>query len=133
MGVWGAGAFDNDASLDWVTMLCASSGVGLIVNAFEAVAAIDGEYLEVDECHDAIAASEVVAALKNAPSPQLPDRVKEWISTQQIVVDDPLIQLALGAIEKVRLDSELHDLWSEGDGPQEWYLALAELESRLRQ
>src|SRR5690349_8397113 len=133
MGVWGVGAFENDASLDWVEMLCDSSGVDLIVSAFEVVVETEGEDLEVDECHNALAASEVIAALKNAPSPRLPDEIKEWLGNQSIIVDDHLIQLALQAIEKVRRDSELNDLWSEGDGPQEWYLALAELESRLRQ
>jgi Domain of unknown function (DUF4259) len=79
MGAWDFGPFDNDNALDWVWDLEESSDTSVLVEAFERVTGIGEEYLESDECCEAIVAAEVVAALKGRPLAKLPEGVKDWV------------------------------------------------------
>lgn len=69
MGAWGSGSFENDDALDWLTDFCDDPDKGLIADALTTVAEMDdSEYLEAPDCCVAIAAAEIVAALKGAPN-----------------------------------------------------------------
>lgn len=92
-----------------------------------------GEYLEAPDCSVALAAGEVVAALKGALTPDMPDDAKECVSSLKIKADPGTVSLALKAVERIKTDSELKELWDESDDPAEWYAAVADLEARLRQ
>jgi hypothetical protein len=71
MGAWGFGSFDNDDAADWIFELEESSGVTALVSAFKAIK--PDRYLEAPECSVALAAAEVVAALRGRPLPTLKD------------------------------------------------------------
>lgn len=131
MGAWKAGSFDNDDALDWVNDFADEPSREFIEITLKAVIESD-EYLESPESSMAIAAAEVVAALQDAPHPTLPDELQEVLSSDEITVDRNLVDLALNAIERVKTNSELKELWEEGDA-SEWLSAIASLEKRLRQ
>jgi hypothetical protein len=131
MGTWDAGSFDNDDAADWANEFTDAPSRVLIEDALKAVTQIGGEYLEAPECSMAIAAAEVVAALHNAPLPQLSGEIRQALGTGKINLDRNLIDLAVKAIERVRSDSELKDLWEEGE-PSDWLAAVNDLEDRLR-
>jgi hypothetical protein len=44
-----------------------------------------------------------------------------------------MVSLALKAVERIKTDSELKELWDESENPAEWYAAVGNLEARLRQ
>ncbi len=90
-------------------------------------------YLEAPDCSNALAAAEVVAALADQDSPNLPDEVKQWVHLRKHPGEQNLAKLALKAIERIRTDSELKELWDDSDHKEEWYAVLDNLERRLKQ
>ena len=134
MGAWGSDSFENDDAADWVADFCEAPDQELISNTLSAVVDKDpSEYLEAPDCSVGIAAAEVVAALKKAPNPNLPDDTKSCLSNLNIKADPSLVALALKAIERIKTNSELKELWDESETPDEWYQAVNSLENRLRQ
>ena len=132
MGAWDAGSFDNDDAMDWVLEFVSKPNRDQIERTFRTILDNGDAYLEAPDCSIAIAAAEVVAALKDAPNPNLPEELKQVLDTKNIRVDSGLINLAIRAIEQIKTDSELQELWEEED-PSEWISAVGDLEKRLQQ
>lgn len=129
MGAWAAGSFDNDDAGDWVWEL-AGADTSLLEAAFSRVT--DGEdYLEAPDCSIAIAAAEVVAALRKRPAAELPDEVSAFVTRIGVPPSAGLVSSALRALQRIRTKSELQELWDESESRDEWHQAVAELASRL--
>jgi hypothetical protein len=134
MGAWGEGNFENDAALDWALDLQRSTGLSLVQQALARVLNHDG-LIEVDAGCTALAAAEVVAALRGQPMEDLPEDVAQWLASSAITPKESLVEDCLDAVDKVRRDenSELRELWEEGeDPPEEWYSVLDDLTARLQ-
>lgn len=43
------------------------------------------------------------------------------------------MHLAFKAVERIKSDSELKELWDESENPEEWYSAVGDLEVRLKE
>lgn len=133
MGAWGAGSFENDDASDWIADFCEDPDEGLISEALSAVAGMDAdEYLEAPDCSVALAAAEIVAALKGSPDPQLPGEAGECVARLKSKAEPEMISLALRAVGRVKADSELKELWDESENPADWYSAVDGLEARLK-
>lgn len=134
MGTWGPDSFENDDAADWFAQFCDDPGEQMISDALAKVTETSAnDYLEAPECSVAIAAAEVIAALKGFPSPKLPDEARECLSGLEIKSDSDLVSSALKALRRVTTDSELKELWDEAENPDEWYAAVGNLEERLKQ
>lgn len=73
MGIWGSDSFENDDALDWIADFCDAPAMELLSKALSRVAEKDFfDCLAARECRIAIAAAEVVAALRGAPNPNFP-------------------------------------------------------------
>lgn len=131
MGAWGISAFENDDALDWLGEFCDDPGEDALEDAFAFVNEIGEEYLEAPDSENALIAAEVVAYLKNSPSPDLPEHSKECLDSLQIKPGDELISDAAKAVERVKSDSELKELWEETDDFQEWNKVVDDLIGRL--
>ena len=143
MGGWGTGSFENEDAQGFLGRLH-SLGIDDLRQILTRAADQD-DYLEAPESGIAVAAAEVVAALvvaarivatKEAPSPAAPREImdwtsKNWTSKNQSLVPSDLVDLARRAVERVRTNSELKDLWLEAEGLNEWNAALRELTERL--
>ncbi|MGD0467760.1 MAG: DUF4259 domain-containing protein [Terriglobales bacterium] len=146
MGGWGTGSFENEDAQGFLGRLH-SLGIDDLRQILTRAADQD-DYLEAPESGIAVAAAEVVAALvvaakivatKEAPSPAAPREIMDWISknwtgkNQALVPSDlsDLVDLARRAVDRVRTNSELKDLWLEAEGLNEWSAALRELKERL--
>jgi hypothetical protein len=130
---WGPGSFENDDAQEWLTTL-ASLGVDDL--QVPLVRAADNDaYMETAESSVAIAAAEAVAALKQVPSPVLPKEIAEWVGRVTSQTTNTAIPefaaLAARAVQRIRTNSELKDLWLEADGLNEWSANLRDLETRL--
>lgn len=132
MGVWGAKSFENDDALDWVCELSDATDAEPIRDALNVIVECGEEYLELSECSAAVAAAEVVAALKGFPDLNPPEEVTEWMQRHKPTASPALIALALKALEKILSDSELKDLWDESESAAEWYDAMSDLSRRLK-
>ena len=134
MGAWGADSFENDDASDWLADFCNRPDRELTSTALSTVAEIAAaDYLEAPECSVGIAAAEVVAVQKGAPNPNVNEDAKRCLANLEIKADPDLISLALKALERIKTNSELKELWDESENPAEWYQAVGNLEARLRQ
>ncbi len=134
MGAWGVSAFENDYALDWVWELEESQDAGVLLTALRAVVgAGEGEYLDNSVCTCAVAAAEVVAAVRGHGKADLPEEVTEWIETHPLVETDRLVELAIQAMERVTHDSEFKELWEEAAeaDAEAWKQEMADLRKRL--
>jgi Domain of unknown function (DUF4259) len=134
MGAWGAGSFDNDDAVDWVGDLGRSADGRLIRAALDAVGRLDpADYLEAPDASVAVAAAEVVAALRGRPAADLPQEVTTWVQAHgRSGVADDLRAAARAAVARVEASSELRDLWDEtDDAGAAWRQQLGDLLARL--
>jgi Domain of unknown function (DUF4259) len=133
MSAWGTGNFENDDARDWLAGLQSLAMDDL--TPILARAADDADYLEAGPSSVAVAAAEVVAALKGAPAENLPREIAAWTSAtknQPTSSSMPeLAGLAVRAVDRVRTNSELKELWMLAEGLNEWSAALRELTARL--
>jgi uncharacterized protein DUF4259 len=132
MGAWGVGSFENDDALGWVDELVEAADLSPVEEAVATVDEIGEGYLEAPEASVAIAAAEVVAAVRGFPGPDLPDAVRAWISEQgPLEVSAGLADSARRAVARVRAHSELQELWDESDDAEAWSEAVASVRARL--
>lgn len=131
MGAWDAGPFDNDDAMDWVAELEAE-GMPAAGGAIQAVLdhAVD-EYLEAPVASQALAAAEVVAALRGQPAPELPEDVQGWLAEHPGDPGDELVAAARAAVARVLRQSELAELWEESEEAGTWRAATEDLRRRL--
>lgn len=131
---WGTGSFENEDAQSLLGRLN-SLGIDDLRPTLSRAADYD-DYLEVPESSTAVAAAEVIAALVvvqkgGAASPAAPRQVMEWLSKNKVDAPPDLVNLARRAVDRVRTNSELKDLWLEAEGLNEWSAALRDLERRL--
>lgn len=129
MGAWGVTVFENDDASDWLANLEKSEGHSLIYDALRAV--VNAEYAEAPDCEAALAAAEIVAALRGLPHKSLPEEATAWVEEDHSLPPPDLLTLARQAVVRVRSESELKDLWAESEELEDWLKGLAELERRL--
>jgi hypothetical protein len=130
---WGTGSFENEDAQNFLGRL-KSLGVADVKQML--THAGDQDYLEAPQSGEVVAAAEVVAALVAAASgetsaPATPPQIVHWIKKNDAAIPPDLVDLAHRAVEKVRTNSELKDLWLEAEGLNEWSAALRELKERL--
>lgn len=128
MGAWGPHSFDNDAAEDW-RLTFEEDGLVAVRDALAAVFA-DPDALDSDDASQAVAASEMIAAMLDHPragEDAVPGLGKLLVAAPDIAGQ------ALGALDRVRgTQSELAELWDETDEADLWRASLTDLEERLR-
>lgn len=149
MGTWGAGSFENDSASNWLANLRESGDASLIRAALSRVvehggtkqssaAAIERlfgrrrrtDWLTANVASQALAAAEVVAAWHGRPSANLPKNLIIWLQHHISSFEADLVLLAQKAVDIIKTNSELKDLWEEGDAAK-WKNAVEDLEQRL--
>jgi hypothetical protein len=128
VGAWGTGSFENDDAKDWLAGLSTITPPDLAQILVEA--ADHPGYLESPAASVAVAAAEVVAAWNGSPAPAAPREIAEWTGKNPQALTPELKALTLRALERVRKNSELKDLWLEADGLNDWTAAIQDLQTR---
>lgn len=128
MGAWGIGSFKNDDAADWLTELGAIT-LDDMTQIFVQSADNPG-YLEAPACSIVVAAAEVIAVLNGSPAQEMPAEIIKWTTDRQAATQE-LKALALRALERVRKNSELKDLWLEADGLNDWIAGIQDLQTRV--
>jgi hypothetical protein len=132
MGAWGINTFENDDAADWIGEFCDEPDKELLVEAFDAVNDIGDDYLEAPESSAALAAAEVIAALLGKPSANLTDETKECVGKLKFKPNEKLLSAARKAVERVKTNSELKELWDESDDAAQWQATVEDLAARLK-
>jgi Domain of unknown function (DUF4259) len=133
VGEWGTGSFENDAASDWFYVVEEAVDPGLvIVSALDDVLAEAGD-VELDAAWAAVAAAELSASCAGEVADDLPDHIRRWVGEHPHEPHADEIEQAVQAVERVRSESELRELWEEERGPDNaWLRAVGDLVARLR-
>jgi len=129
MGAWGHKSFENDDALDFVWQF-EESGMSAVESAFTLAVNPPDDYLEAPDACAALAAAEFVAAKKTGNVDRLMDDHVELL--QKIDVSPKLIGDAKNAVGRVLQNSELRELWEEGDEINIWHDDVLVLLERLQ-
>ncbi len=130
---WGPNSFENEDAQNFLAALSTKQPTDLQQILSEA--ASHNDYLPATEASIAIATAEVVAIANGKPPQTIPreieNQIQDWIGKIEGAPSPEMLELARRAVNKVRLNSELKDLWLEADGLNDWSASLRDLEERL--
>ena len=129
MGAWDEKNFGNDSAMDWVNEFEDNPTIELLKNTLQDLVDSD-DYIDMDIASAGLAAAEIVAALKGKSSSDLPETISPLIKGISFV--DGLDKLAIEAVNKAMSEnSELMELWSEGEDGDKWIALQDDLIKRL--
>lgn len=128
MGTWGHGTFHNDDAADWLYELD-EGGLDVVDAALQSARA--GGFLAASDCCTALAAAEVVAAMRGRAAPDLPEELHGWLRQRRAPPSAGLIERAQKAVAAVLADSELAELWRESGQFAAWEAVVRDLATRL--
>lgn len=124
MGAWGAGAFDNDDALDFVSEIASLADLEAQLTA----AGTEGE-IEADHAARILVAGECVAAMRGHRHKSMPDDLaKTVLGFGKPSMD--LLETMHNNVSAVIARSELTELWAE-EGSGEWQREMTGLIERL--
>ncbi len=136
MGAWGHETFANDAALDWCGDLETAQDLSFVEETLSAVIEDDDNFLDSDLACEALAACEVIARLKGnwGRRDTYSAKVDRWVEAHPQPVPARLVRRATKAIDRIiDEDSELRELWYEGNAGEDWMLCVTDLRSRVQQ
>ncbi|QOV90455.1 DUF4259 domain-containing protein [Humisphaera borealis] len=134
MGAWGHESFANDDAADFVATLGDVSDLSLVAKAINELLAESDDYVPMDFAGAAIAACEVIARLKGnwGRRDTASEPVDRWVENHPQKVPSKLIRRALKAIDRILDDdSELRELWYEGQAGDDWKASVDDLRRRV--
>jgi hypothetical protein len=131
MTSWGAGIFQDDLASDFTAEIVESDGPAVLRRAFSQAGQARG-HLRYEPAVRALIAAEVLAALRGRPARALPPEVARWVAGHRRGdVAESLRPLARSAIERVKEDSEIAELWAQSDEIGRWIEKVDDLLDRL--
>ena len=130
MGSWGMGNFDNDTALNWVSDFVDNPKPGMVDEALRNMG--DAKKQQDTAANEkALAAAEVVAAMKGSPSEELPAELDDMLQSFKVKPNRELLQLARQATLAVKTQSELRELWETTGDMEIWLEHVDDLLGRL--
>jgi hypothetical protein len=132
MGAWGSGPFESDEALDFLDALSEGPSWQHVRQAFSEALAAD--YLETTEASAAVAAVAIVVAARKGPAGLLDEQFVEDYGDlvgKLGPMPEDLLAAARAALAKVKVNSELAELWAESDSADEWLAAIDALDRGL--
>ena len=135
MGAWGHLAFDNDTANDWAYDLEEIEDLSLVEAAFAELEGVGTEYLDQDVACNALGACEVLARLQGHPgyTNAYTEKVDQWVEAHKLNPSPAVLKRASAAIDRILADnSELRELWGEGDDGDAWRKSVEDLRVRMQ-
>lgn len=134
MDIWGINHFDNEAAREWLYDF-GENDFRLIDRTLAGIAHLQPvDELDAWEAAEALAAAEFVAAACGRPAAKLPPELAEWVAANSpMPVKPEYIEMARRAVARVRVQSDLRDIWAQTEHFTAWDTAVADLQSRLEQ
>ncbi len=134
MGAWGTGPFDNDDAGDFAIAVASKQDLTAIEAAFDRVLATANSPLDASDASNAIAGAEILAMLLDhlSADTEYPEEIDEWAAAGNLVPSDALLAKARSAMDLVLGEqSELRNLWAEGDELDAWKATVTDVKARL--
>lgn len=128
MGIWDKRNFGNDDALDFVENFQMGDVQELEVAINNVAQLLPEDYLDATECALTLAACEIIASMKGNASEDMPEDLKGIQPAEEL---DRLSLLAIRAVDRIILNSELKDLWQESTEYSDWLAVQEDLKKRL--
>ncbi|NKB52708.1 MAG: DUF4259 domain-containing protein [Rhizobiaceae bacterium] len=125
MGTWSAGSFGNDAAMDFVDGLTDANSLVQSFAKFES----KHQLINSDLACEVIAIADIMAAIIGRPAFDTPAKILQQLPAFA-TPSNAEISSAIGAVEYIRDNSELAELWLESED-EDWILAISDLLLRL--
>ncbi len=135
MGAWSHEPFGNDTANDWAYGLEETKDLSHIEAALDAVLEQGSEYLEAPTAEEAIGAIEVLAKLlgHGTQSDAYTEKVDVWVKSIKQKPSVALLQKAQKVLVRILAkDSELLELWQEGEEAEQWQSLITQLQAAVR-
>ena len=127
---WGAGLFQDDLATDFANQIV-DGGVAVLHRTFDDATRVIGHLLYEPAVRTLIAA-EVLAALGGRPTKALPPELQDWVSGRHgEAIPEALWPLSRIAVERVKDDSEISELWARSSEFARWIDKVEDLLGRL--
>jgi hypothetical protein len=129
MGAWSHEPFGNDTACDWSYDLLEKKNLSPVEQAIDAVLE-EADYLDADASSEALAAIEVLAKLlgRGTQTDSYTEDIDAWVSSAGVKPAAVLLQKAQQAIDKILgPESELKELWDEGEDGELWRASMLHL------
>ena len=126
MGAWAEGNFSNDVALDFVDNL---KTIEQLFQPIKSAASSASDLIDADLAAEALAAADLVASLLGRPAPDEPEHAASVLA-EFGAPSDELLASTRAAVSAVLTNSELAELWNEGDGAA-WEHVIDDLLARL--
>ncbi len=130
MGAWSHEPFGNDTACDWGYGLLEATDLSPVEAALDAVIENGEDYLDADLATEALAAIEVLAKLqgKGTQTDAYTKEIDQWVKRHAQKPTAELLAKAKQVIERIAsADSELLELWEEGEEADAWKASLRQL------
>ena len=128
---WGAGIFQDDLATDFAAQIVEGDGLAVLRRTFDDAARVRGHLL-YELAVRTLVAAEVLAALGGRPTKALPPELQDWISgREREPIPEAFSPLARVAVERVKDDSEISELWARSDAFARWIDKVDDLLGRL--
>ncbi len=137
MGAWGYGSFENDTALDWVGDFGDGPSLKLLIDAIQPRADELGgipedEVWDEEACPTALAAGEVVAAMRGHAHPEFPEELVEWVEQNRASADARLVKQAIRAATMARQSELFRSCFMDEEGIAAWEAEVDDLLRRLK-
>ena len=135
MGAWSHEPFGNDTANDWAYDLETTKDFSHIEAALDRVLESGTEYLEASSAEEAVAAIEVIAKLlgRGTQADAYTEKVDTWVKSIKQKPGTALLQKAQRSIDRILAkDSELLELWQDGEDTEKWRTSMNQLKEAVR-
>lgn len=133
MGTWGAGIFENDGASDYLWEVGNAPALATLMKPIDAVIEVvkSGDDLELPLCEEAVAAAEMLAALRSGDRSALPQSAAEAVARVLGKPSPGEIDRARAVVERIVKDSEMSEAFAESDVADTWLAVMQGLRARL--
>ena len=128
---WGAGLFQDDLATDFANQIVDSDGLAVLHHALAQAGQASGHLL-YEPAIRALISAEVVAALGGRPAKAMPIELSDWVARPHETIPGELRRLARAAVERVKQDSEISELWARSSEFARWIDKIDDLLGRLQ-
>lgn len=132
MGAWGEKIFENDSAIDWITELEEEKDLTLVIGK---LAEILQEYnrnkddlIESVLASEGLAATEIVLALMNKSSDELPKETLKWLKRKK-GPDRKLISFFNRIIKDLDLGEGFSEEWVTYSNDEKWEFIISSLKT----
>lgn len=136
MAIWDTGFFDNDMACDWENGLKEDYSIGYFKDPLNQLINWEEDDLDIDVTCKALAVCAAVSKLfyKSGEESTYTKHLDSLISSNSIILDNEVIQLAIKAITRVINEKgELNLYWKLRGEVDSWTKSIENLDKNLRE